>query len=386
MAGLSILAVLATFGAVYLGYPLLLLALSAFAPARTNSRRGAAPASVSIIVCAHNEAASIGAKLRSVLESVRGRPEAIEIIVCDDGSTDTTGEIAAAVAKEADLPFRLMRLPRGGKAAALREAIRVAAGEVLVFSDADPLWDEATLGALLEPFSDPQVGAVAGEVRSLRGARRSAWRAGEGLFRAYESAIRRAEDRLFGCVSADGGLFALRAGLAEPVPGDVTDDFFLSTAAVVRGYRIAFQPKAAAYEVAPDGQRQHFRRRVRITVRGLTGLWRRRGLLNPFRTGAYAFGLLFHKLLRRLAPLLLLPLWVAILSLVVEEREPVQVALFAGLSAAMAATAAILLLPLGVPKILRLPAYVGIHLGGLAVGTLLFLSGKRYTQWAPQKR
>ena len=386
MAEVSILVILATFAAVYLGYPLLLLVLSAVAPRRGPSRDGTPPGSVSIIVCAHNEAASIGAKLRSVLESVQGCPERIEIIVCDDGSTDGTGVIAASLARETDLPLRLMRLPRGGKAAALREAIAVATGEVLVFSDADPLWDEATLRALLEPFRDPRVGAVAGEVRSLRGGRRGAWRAGEGLFRAYESAIRAAEDRLFGCVSADGGLFALRAALAEPVPGDVTDDFFLSTAAVANGYRIAFRPEAAVYEVAPDGQRQHFRRRVRITVRGLTGLWRRRALLNPFRTGAYAVGLLFHKLLRRLAPLLLLPLWAAMLALVLEKGEPVQVAVFAALSAALAATAAILLLPLRVPKLLRFPAYVGIHLGGLAVGTLLFLGGKRYTQWAPQKR
>ena len=386
MAEVSILVVLAILAAVYLGYPLLLIALSALAPSRPASGRAAAPASVSIIVCAHNEAESIGAKLRSVLSSVRGRPERVEIIVCDDGSTDSTAAIVDSVVQQAELPFRLMRLPRGGKAAALREAIGVAAGDVLVFSDADPLWAETTLAALLEPFSDPRVGAVAGEVRSLRGGRRAAWRVGEALFRAYESAIRAAEDRLFGCVSADGGLFALRAHLAEPVPGDVTDDFFLSTAAVAHGYRIAFRPEAAVYELAPDGQRQHFRRRVRITVRGLTGLWRRRALLNPFRTGAYAFGLLFHKLLRRLAPLLLLPLWAAMLALVLEEGEPAQVAVFVALSAALAATAAILLLPLRVPKLLRLPAYVGIHLGGLAVGTLLFLGGKRYTQWAPQKR
>jgi cellulose synthase/poly-beta-1,6-N-acetylglucosamine synthase-like glycosyltransferase len=239
---------------------------------------------------------------------------------------------------------------------------------------------------LLAPFADAKVGAVAGEVRGLRSAKGGAWRGGEALFRRYESAIRAAEDRLFGCVSADGGLFALRAALAEPVPGDVTDDFFLSTAAVARGYRIAFQPDAAVYEVAPDGQRQHFRRRIRITVRGLTGLWRRRALLNPFRTGAYAFGLLFHKLLRRLAPLLLLPLWAAVLALVAERGEALHLAAFALLSAAAAGTAAILLLPVKVPRALRLPAYFGIHLGGLAIGTLLFLSGKRYTQWAPQKR
>jgi cellulose synthase/poly-beta-1,6-N-acetylglucosamine synthase-like glycosyltransferase len=386
MAEVAILVILLCLAGIYLGYPLLLICLSALAPARASGRGGIPPASVSIIVCAHNEAASIGAKLRSVFASVRGRSEAIEIIVCDDGSTDGTASIIATLARESSFPFRLMRLPRGGKAAALREAIRTAAGDILVFSDADPLWDEATLGELLRPFADPSVGAVAGEVRSLRSAHPGAWRAGEALFRGYESAIRAAEDRLFGCVSADGGLFALRADLAEPVPGDVTDDFFLSTAAVMRGYRIAFQPSAAVYEVAPDGQRQHFRRRVRITVRGLTGLWRRRELLNPFRTGAYALGLLFHKLLRRLAPLLLLPLWAAMLALVLEKGEPLHLALFAGVTAAAVATAVVLLLPLRVPKLLRLPAYLGIHLGGLAIGTILFLTGRRYTQWAPQKR
>lgn len=385
MAEASILIILSCLALVYAGYPVLLAVLATAAP-RASAVRGEAPASVSVIICAHNEAAAIGAKLRSVLESVAGYSEQVEIIVCDDGSTDETAAIVAEIARGAPLPFRLMTLPRGGKAAALRRAMAAAQGEILVFSDADPLWEAATVPALLAPFADAQVGAVAGEVRGLRSARGGAWRGGEGLFRRYESEMRAAEDRLFGCVSADGGLFALRASLAEPVPGDVTDDFFLSTAAVARGYRIAFAPEAAVYEVAPDGQRQHFRRRIRITVRGLTGLWRRRTLLNPRRTGAYAFGLLFHKLLRRLAPLLLLPLWAAVLALVAERGETLHLLAFALLSAAAAGTAAILLLPVKVPKLLRLPAYFGIHLGGLAIGTVLFLSGKRYTQWAPHKR
>jgi cellulose synthase/poly-beta-1,6-N-acetylglucosamine synthase-like glycosyltransferase len=386
MAEASILTILICLALVYGGYPLLIVALAALTPRRDRQPGGPPPTSASIIICAHNEAAAIGSKLASVLESVAERPERIEIIVCDDGSTDGTAAIVARIAAASPLPLRLMRLPRGGKAAALRHAVAAAEGEILVFSDADPLWEAATLPALLAPFSDPGVGAVAGEVRSQRSAKAGAWRGGESLYRRYESAIRAAEDRLFGCASADGGLFALRAKLAEPVPGDVTDDFFLSTAAVARGYRIAFQPEAAVYEVAPDGQRQHFRRRIRITVRGLTGLWRRRALLNPRRTGAYALGLLFHKLLRRLAPLLLLPLWAALLALVANRGEPLHLVTFVFLSAAIAGTAAVLLLPVSVPKALRLPAYLGIHLGGLAIGTLLFLSGKRYTQWAPQKR
>jgi cellulose synthase/poly-beta-1,6-N-acetylglucosamine synthase-like glycosyltransferase len=385
MAEMSILLILLSLGIVYAGYPLAVIALAALKRPR-RAPVGEAPRSATIILCAHNEASVIGAKLRSVFASAAGRPEQVEIIVCDDGSTDGTSAAMEAVAGESPVPLRLMTLPRGGKAAALRQAIAAAKGEILVFSDADPIWEEATLGALLAPFADAQVGAVAGEVRSFRSAQNRRWGAGEALFRAYESTIRRAEDRLFGCISADGGLFALRAELAEPVPGDVTDDFFLSTAAVQRGCRISFEPRAAVWENAPAGQRQHFRRRIRITVRGLTGLWRRRALLNPLRTGGYALGLLFHKLLRRLAPLLLLPLWIATLALVVERGEALHILLFALGTAAALGTALLLLLPVPVPRLLRLPAYAGIHLGGLLLGTLLFLSGKRFTQWAPHGR
>jgi cellulose synthase/poly-beta-1,6-N-acetylglucosamine synthase-like glycosyltransferase len=356
MAEAAILIILASLALVYGGYPILVTILATVSPRGAPVRVASQLSSVSIIVCAHNEAAAIGAKLNSVLASVAAVPERVEIIVCDDGSTDRTAKIVAEIGATSTVPFRLFKLPRGGKAAALRVAMAEATGEILVFSDADPLWEAATLPALLAPFGDATVGAVAGEVRGLRTARAGTWRGSEALFRRYESAIRAAEDRLFGCVSADGGLFALRAALAEPVPGDVTDDFFLSTAAVARGLRIAFAPEAAVYEVAPDGQRQHFRRRIRITVRGLTGLRRRRALLNPWRTGAYAFGLLFHKLLRRLAPLLLVPLWAALLALVAEQGSPLHLAAFGTLSALAAGTAVILLLPLKVPKLLRLPA------------------------------
>ena len=44
--------------------------------------------------------------------------------------------------------------------------------------------------------------------------------------------------------SADGGLQALRRELFQPVPGDVTDDFFLTTCASVAGQQIVFAERA----------------------------------------------------------------------------------------------------------------------------------------------
>ena len=385
MAETALIGIVAVIAATYAGYPLMVLAAAALAGSRrAAARRTGTPPSLTILICAHNEEASLGAKLETVVDAAAAWGGEAEIIVADDGSVDRTGAIAAEHAASSPVPFRLLTLPRGGKAAALSAGIAAAAGEILVLTDADPLFDPQTLPALISPFDDPEVGAVAGEVRPISAA--GGFSGGESLFRRYESAIRTAEDRLFGCVSADGGLYAIRAALAEPVPADATDDFFLSTAAVAGGARIAFRPAARVFEGSPEGSRQHFRRRLRITVRGLTSLWRRRALMNPARTGWYAVGLVFHKLLRRFAPVLLVPLWLLSGWLAWRGEGAVYGWLFGLMALGAAAAAVLMLLPLKLPRPLRLPLYAAVHISGLTLGAFLFLAGRRYTQWTPQQR
>ncbi|WP_085808796.1 glycosyltransferase [Sphingomonas sp. TZW2008] len=363
--------------AIFAGYPALILVAAALRPPRPRPNPPAgSPLPITILIGAHNEAATIGAKLASVTAALAAWPGLAEVIVADDGSTDDTARIAEAAGAH------VVRAPRGGKAAALNRAVPQARGDVIVMTDADPLFDEGTLPALLAPFADPHVGAVAGHVATIGKTGRFA--GADRWFRAYESALRAAEDRLFGCVSADGGLYAIRRALVPLVPADVTDDFHISTGAVAAGYRIAFADDARVWEHSIGGGRQQFRRRVRITVRGLTALWRRRVLMNPWRTGWYAPALVLHKVGRRLAPLCLVPLW--LIALWLGLHGSAWWALVAtGLSAAAAvALAGALGVRLRGP--LRLVHGAMLHLAGLALGTLLFVGGRRYAQWTPQKQ
>ena len=363
---------------VFAGYPAVVIAAAAFAP-RRRAAAGEVPAHISIVICAHNEAACIGEKVASVRAALTQWTGEAELLVADDGSADDTAARAEAAGAQ------VIRCPRGGKAAALNRVLPMARGDVVVMTDADPLFDARTLPALLAPFADPAVGAVAGRVEVLRdGARGARFARADRFYRSYESALRRAEDRLFGCVSADGGLYAIRRALVPHVPADVTDDFHVSTAAVAAGRRIAFAGDALAWERSIEGGRRQWRRRVRITVRGLTALWRRRALMNPLRHGWYAVALVLHKLARRLSPLCLPPLW--LLSGVLAATGawwwwPV----FAGLSLA-AGIAIAGQLGVGLPRALRPVHGAMLHLAGLAVGTVLFLSGRRYAQWTPQKQ
>jgi cellulose synthase/poly-beta-1,6-N-acetylglucosamine synthase-like glycosyltransferase len=113
---------------------------------------------VSMIIAAHNEAASIGAKLDNIL-SLDYPHDRLEVVVASDGSNDGTDTIVRGYAARG---VKLLSLPRQGKAPALNAAVAASAGEILVFSDANSMYAPSAIRALVQPFADPEVGGVAG--------------------------------------------------------------------------------------------------------------------------------------------------------------------------------------------------------------------------------
>ena len=93
------------------------------------------PASLSLIVAAHDEQSVIAAKVANALALDYPR-ELLELIVACDGCVDATA--AEARAAGADV---VLELPRGGKIRAQDAAVRGARGELVAFSDANALWE-----------------------------------------------------------------------------------------------------------------------------------------------------------------------------------------------------------------------------------------------------
>jgi cellulose synthase/poly-beta-1,6-N-acetylglucosamine synthase-like glycosyltransferase len=364
----------------YVLFPLLVIVRGALRP---RPHRGAEiTPSVTMIIAAHNEAASIGGKLENLL-SIDYPEDRLEVVIASDGSDDGTDEI---VGRYGERGIRLLSLPRLGKAAALNAAVAQAHGEILVFSDANSIYALDALRALVRPFADPEVGGVAGDQRYLAGDRADAIAAGEERYWDFDRMLKAAESGAGNAISATGAIYAVRRSLFRPVPPGVTDDFYTSTGVIGLGYRLVFAADAVAYEpVATTGEIE-FGRKVRVMTRGLRGVLLRRSLLDPRRHGFYALQLLTHKVLRRTMAFPLLAL--AVTSPLLWRRGALYRAATVAQTAFYALGAAGILLaarPLGRRRALALPAFFTlVNFASLrAVWTLL--RGRNIDRWEPKR-
>lgn len=124
-----------------------------------SSTLGQSNPQISVIMATYNRAECILAALKSIL---RQDYAPLEIIVIDDGSTDTTHQVVAALIAETEIPIRYVRQENRGQPSAFNHALRLTQGEVIAFLDDDDLWPENRLPAQLAYFSPGSSVAVDG--------------------------------------------------------------------------------------------------------------------------------------------------------------------------------------------------------------------------------
>src|SRR6184192_4256995 len=134
---------------IVLGYPVLLaIAKGRRRPAVAKDLRF--EPRVSVLMAVYNGASQLTRKLET-LTKLDYPAHLLEIIVISDGSTDDTDTIAKSYK---DRNVVLMRVPRGGKAAALNRGIAGASGEILFFTDVRQPLDRAALRHLVGNLAD----------------------------------------------------------------------------------------------------------------------------------------------------------------------------------------------------------------------------------------
>jgi cellulose synthase/poly-beta-1,6-N-acetylglucosamine synthase-like glycosyltransferase len=285
------------------GYAAALALLARLLPARTDRTspsRSEAPASLSLIVAAHDEEGVIAARVANALALDYPR-ERLELIVACDGCSDRTAELARQAG--ADL---VLELPRGGKIRAQDAAVQRARGEIVAFSDANSLWEPQAARALVGAFEDPRTGYACGQVRFVlpaSGAEGAASGANqEGVYWRYELAVRGLESRLSSVTAGNGAIYATRRDayiVVDPIMGH---DLSLPFRMVKRGLRAVYVPDARASEKMVPSLGGEFARKRRM----MSHTWPillRGGMLSPrgYPPG-YALMILSHRLLRYCTP------------------------------------------------------------------------------------
>jgi glycosyltransferase involved in cell wall biosynthesis/lipopolysaccharide/colanic/teichoic acid biosynthesis glycosyltransferase len=199
----------------------------------------------SIIVPAYNAEPTLGDCLEALERQSVPRVE-YEVIVVDDGSTDSTSRIAE------EHGVRVVRQKNHGPATARNAGAAEATGEVLFFTDADCVPGETWLEEMLNPFEDTQVMAVKGAYQTRQ---RSIWaRLCQVEFEERYRKQRKAPTIDFVDSYSAGfrrDAFEAMRGFDPTFPGANNEDVDLSYRMARQGYTMIFNPAAVVYHRHP---------------------------------------------------------------------------------------------------------------------------------------
>jgi cellulose synthase/poly-beta-1,6-N-acetylglucosamine synthase-like glycosyltransferase len=263
--------------------------------------------SVSIVISVHNEAGGIAAKLANTL-AFDYPSEAREIIVIDDGSTDSTVQVVTGYADRGVQLF--CQEGWHGKTAAQNRAVAQAKGDIILFSDATATYNDGALRQMVRHFADPGIGCVTGHVTLAEPAADDGSGAltktgAQGRLR-YEHGVRKAQGDAFSLFGATGCIYAVRRDLYVPLPEDQVSDLVLPLLLLEKGYRTVYEPAAIATLARPVSAEREFARRSRVVLQCLRAMWYMRRLLIPKPAMAMLAVVSWYRLLRWLLPVFLI--------------------------------------------------------------------------------
>ncbi len=207
--------------------------------------------SVAIVVPCWNESKTIAATCESLL-ALEYPKEKLEIILVDDGSTDTT---AAVMQNFVQYPhIRIMLKENGGKHTALNAAIATTQAELVGCLDADSFVEPSALGEIVSCFEDSEV-AAATAAMSVHQPKNLLQRMQNAEY-AFGITLRHAFASVNGLYVTPGPFSFYRRSVLEKLGGfnygHQTEDMEMALRIQREGYKIENAPRARVYTSAPS--------------------------------------------------------------------------------------------------------------------------------------
>lgn len=224
---------------------------------------------VSILIPARNEEKVIERILQRMTELTYPK-DRLQIVIIDDASKDSTGEIAEQYSKKYDY-FQVVHRKRGeggkGKGSALNAGMKHAKGEIILCFDADYYPQKDIVEKLTKEFADPKVGAVQGRVTVLNEPQNVVTRL-VALERTGGYRVDQQARESLGLITQFGGTVGgFRRSLLESIGGwdesILAEDTDLTFRIYLAGYRVKYVNEAECYEEAVESWRAYWKQRYR---------------------------------------------------------------------------------------------------------------------------
>lgn len=298
-----------------IGYPITLIILDKIMK-RKNDKDLSYKPFVSIIISAYNEEKVIERKLENITESTYPH---YEVIVANDASSDRTVEICQNfINNHSAYDIKVNTVKNHlGKTNAQDEAVDVAKGEIIVFSDANSMFKADAIDELVSYFTDDDIIYVCG---SLIYAKDDdiASAVAENSYWDMELKMRKIESEIATIAAGNGAIYACRKSDYRRYNLVSSHDYEMPLYAGINHKRALYNPKAIALEKAGQTSKDEFKRKVRMQRRILTNIFTNLRRLNIFEYGWFSFFHFNHKTLRFLQAFNHIVLFIANLALLNE--------------------------------------------------------------------
>lgn len=254
---------------------------------------------ISYIISAYNEEKVIERKLINTL-NLDYPKEKLEIIVASDASNDKTNAIVSRYEQEGIILY--VSPGRKGKTNVQNEAVKIATGDVFVFSDANAMWQQEALMNLVSNFSNPETGYVAGRLEYIN-SDSSSTSYSESLYWKYDLLLRTYESKICSITAGNGAIYAVKKEDYIFIDPMFTHDLEFPHLMVKKGKTAIYDDSAVAFEKAGENLKDEFKRKIRMFGRNWQRILTNFNMFNPNEIGwLYAFFMVSHKLLRYLLP------------------------------------------------------------------------------------
>lgn len=358
-----------------IGYPLTLLVLEKILK-RKNTKDLSYKPFVSVIISAYNEEKVIEKKLENIIATSY---PSYEVIVANDASSDRTVEIVNDfIIRHPDKNIRLNTVKNHlGKTNAQDEAVEVANGHIIVFSDANSMFKADAIDELVSFFTDENIEYVCGSLIYSKDDDIASVVA-ENSYWDVELLMRKIESEISTIAAGNGAIYAVRKKDYRHYNLVSSHDYEIPLAAGLNNKRALYNPQAIAVEKAGATTKDEFKRKVRMQRRILSNIFTNLHRLNIFKYGWFSFFHFNHKTLRFLQAFNHIVLFIANLSLL---NQGVFYRLFFLGQVAFFTLAAIGKLTESKTKIFYFPRYYTMMMLAQIKGAINEATGKSKPTW-----